>query len=240
MPECPAYAPPSVDFNATQSDLLSIFPGPMAVMVDVQLQASGHVAASDLQAKYNQIKDKISLAPMGSSPGGNYEVPSGPMTPADLDTQIANDKALLQSLQQEYCFYNARYAYALDKWLGYATSRDSSQSTLAATMLTTLKTLNIRVIFVIEFMNYVTQLRIPPAQGDAQSISTLNAEFNDTMGKLLAAKALLDKENSMVVTQKEMVRYTADKNSATMQTVLFWGAANVLALGAIGAVYTMM
>jgi len=107
-------------------------------------------------------------------------------------------------------------------------------------MLTTLKTLNVRVIYVIEFTNFVTQLRVPPAQGDASSIKALNDHFNAKIKELQAAKGLLDKENAAVVTQKEMVRYTADKNSATMQTVLFWGAANVLALGAIGAVYTMM
>jgi hypothetical protein len=240
MPDCPVYTAPSVDFNATQSDLLSIFKGQMAVMRDVQLQPSGHVSAADLQSKYNEIKDKISLTPMILSGSGTYQLPAGSMPNKDLDTKIYNDGLLLQSLQDEYCFYNSRYAYALDKFFQYATSNDSSQSNLAATMLSTTKTLNVRTTFIMEFMNYVTQLRIPPAQGDARSIDTLNTKFNTKIQELMSTKALLDKENAMVVTQKEMVRYTADKNSATMKTVLFWGAANVLALGAIGAVYTLM
>jgi hypothetical protein len=68
----------------------------------------------------------------------------------------------------------------------------------------------------------------------------LNSTFNDEYANLQAVQVQLSKGNAIVETQKEMVRYTATKNSATMSTVLFWGVANVIALGAIGAVYTMM
>jgi hypothetical protein len=231
---CPDYAPSNpADASDTRSKLLAIYASSstpnLAVMKDVTLDpVSGHVTTSDLSSRYGELTTVMTT-----------------LTPADngipaVQVQTARDTALQASLQAEYCFYYGRYKWALNRWLEHATNRNASQSTQAADMLGILKTLNIRVIFIIEFMNYVAQTRAASAEGDAASIAALNATFNDEYASLQAVQAQLNKQNAIVTTQKEMVRYTATKNSAAMSTVLFWGVANVIALGAIGAVYTMM
>jgi len=201
----------------------------MAVMRDVTLDpASGHVNTSDLASRYSQLSTVLKeLTPADNG------------TPA-VQVQIRRDADLRASLEAEYCFYYGRYQWTLTRWLELATNRNAYQSTQATDMLTVLKTLNIRVIFIIEFMNYVAQQRAMDAKGDTASIQALNTTFNNEYATLQAIQKKLNQENAIVTTQKEMVRYTATKNSATMSTVLFWGVANVIALGAIGAVYTMM
>jgi hypothetical protein len=201
-------------------------------MTDVpSLDSTGHIPVANLQARYATLKT-AGVFSNSMAPG---QLPTGA-----VETQIANDRKLMVSLEEEYCWYYSRYAYALKNWIGYATSRDSSQSSLATSALPTVQTLNMRCIFIVEFMNYVTQLRIPPAQQDATSVATTNAALNAKLQSLQQAKTLFDQNNAQVVTQREMVRYTAEKNSTTMMSVVMWGIANVVALGAIGAVYTMM
>jgi hypothetical protein len=51
---------------------------------------------------------------------------------------------------------------------------------------------------------------------------------------------MLKQDNAIVAVQREMVNYTATKNSATATSVIMWGLANVVALGAIGYVYAAM
>lgn len=229
---CPVYTPTSTKLGDINSDLLAIYSGPMAVMTDVaNTDSTGHIPVATLQARYATLKTAGIFS--------NAMAP-GQLATGALETQIANDRKLMVSLQEEYCWYYSRYAYALKNWIGYATSRDSSQSALAASTLPTVQTLNMRCIFIVEFMNYVTQLRIPPAQQDAASIATANASLNTKLQSLQQAKSLFDQNNAQVITQREMVRYTAEKNTSMMSSVVMWGAINVIALGAIGAVYTMM
>jgi len=231
---CPAYVPAnSLDAAGTRAGLLAIYASSsapnLAVMKDVTLDpVSGHVNTSDLASQYANLTNTLRT-----------------LTPADegipaVQVQIGRDADLRTSLEAEYCFYYGRYQWALTKWLEYATNRNAYMSSEASDMLSILKTLNIRVIFIIEFMNYVAQNRAMGAQGETASISALNTEFNREYASLQAVQEKLNKENAIVLTQREMVRYTATKNSATMSTVIFWGVANVIALGAIGAVYTMM
>ena len=234
---CPAYTPTNV--LAPTEELLAVYRSTatptatnpnLAVLSDNPVidPASGHVATSDLSNRYAAIQ--AVLPTLTTANNG---------TPA-VQQQIEKDAALMTSLRAEYCFYYGRYKWALEKWLAMATNRNASQVPETATLLGTLKTLNTRVIFIIEFMNYVAQTRATTAKDDAAAIAALNTTFNDEYASLQAVQTQLSKGNAIVETQKEMVRYTATKNSATMSTVLFWGVANVIALGAIGAVYTMM
>jgi predicted oxidoreductase (fatty acid repression mutant protein) len=47
----------------------------------------------------------------------------------------------------------------------------------------------------------------------------------------------LNKDNAIVTTQREMVRYTEEKNAYTANQIAVWTALNVVTLGAILFVY---
>jgi hypothetical protein len=48
---------------------------------------------------------------------------------------------------------------------------------------------------------------------------------------------MLQKENAIITTQREMVRFTEEKNNYTANQIAAWAAANVVAIGVIFYVY---
>jgi ABC-type transport system involved in Fe-S cluster assembly fused permease/ATPase subunit len=57
------------------------------------------------------------------------------------------------------------------------------------------------------------------------------------MSKLKATYEMLNSTDAVVTTQREMVRYTEEKNNYTTNQITVWTALNVLALGTIFYVY---
>jgi hypothetical protein len=78
------------------------------------------------------------------------------------------------------------------------------------------------------------------ATAEAATINSANADINAKLKKLQGTHALLKQDNAIVAVQREMVNYTATKNSAAATSVIMWAGANVLALAAIGYVYAAM
>jgi len=100
--------------------------------------------------------------------------------------------------------------------------------------------LNQRVNFILEMTNYLAQQRVPVATAEAATINSANADINEKLRKLQGTHAMLKQDNAIVAVQREMVNYTATKNSSAATSVIMWGLANVVALGAIGYVYAAM
>jgi hypothetical protein len=245
------YTPTSTDFSVVNTDLLAVYTAPSGytrVMKDnFTLDANtGHVPTAVLQSHYTTIQNAMSPPPMTTSAGNAYpQLPLGSMQVPQVTQQIENDRKLMAGIGDEYCFYYKRYAYALAQWIKFVASTNAGDNTNAALLLDTVKTLNARVIFIVEFMNYITQVRIPPvtadgAASDAASIKTLSASLDSKIQQLQETNRLLTAENAIVTTQKEMVRYTSDKNSSNAMTVGMWIAVNVVAVVAIGVGYTML
>ena len=229
MADCPQYNPGLATGQQLRDGLLATYSS--TVVSDVDLDATSHIPTSELSSKYSQLRSSGYLSP---------DLPQGLITKVTIEDQIKKDRELMKTLHAEFCHYYPRWSFALDKFISYATSREQTDIQQANDLLVILKTLNIRCIYVIELMNYVTELRIPPAQRDAASIRALNSGLNPKLQRLQVANKLFQDKKATVITQREMVRYTETKNAANMRTVMFWAGANVMALGAIGAVYTML
>jgi phosphate uptake regulator len=69
------------------------------------------------------------------------------------------------------------------------------------------------------------------------NIDAQNVDINKKLVQLQAGYDLLNKDDALLTTQKEMVRYTEEKNNFTNNRIAVWTALNVLALGAIFYVY---
>jgi hypothetical protein len=201
------------------------------VAEDPTLNADRHVPTAVLQAKYAALQA-----------AGHISAPlaSGLVRADTVEAGIVKDRAFVVALHAEFCFYYTRWVYALDQWISAVTGGSTQSSTDTSNMLDALNTLNKRCIFLIEFANYAAQQRIPRAQEDATSIATLNATLNTKLDSLRIANAKFDNDKATVITQQEMVRYTASKNAETARSMMFWGIGNVLALGAIGYMYAAM
>ena len=154
-----------------------------------------------------------------------------------MDALVAEDARVYQAAQNEYCYYEQRYRYALKRFLTLATSRSTADNTAAQGMIINAKMLNLRVNCILELINYMAQRRVDNVNTNKKAVNESNASINKKLVDLKAMYARLNKENAVVTTQREMVRYTEEKNNYTTNQFGVWVALNVLALGAIYYVY---
>jgi len=158
-------------------------------------------------------------------------------TVVDMDQYIQDDNELYQSMQFEYCHYNQRYMYALNQFLVLSTSRDSNDNPAAQDMLELSRKLNIRVNSVLEVMNALAQDRVTRVNSSKGDIDASNAEIRKGLARMGGMYQRLSSDNAIVTTQREMVRYTQEKNAYTSNQIAVWTALNVAALTAIFFVY---
>jgi len=237
MADCGTFTPPSTDPTAVKNALLDPYKNNVArptvkfnVAEDVTLDSDNHVPASALQSKFAALQSGGFLS---ATPA------SGLNSTTTVEDRIKKDREFVAALHAEFCFYYTRWVYALNQWITAATSSNAATASAQQTtdMLATLRTLNVRCIYMIEFSSYVAQQRIPPAQADASSIAALNEALNAKLISLTAANKRFSDDKAIVTTQREMVRYTASKNATTVSSIIFWVGTNVVALGLIGYMY---
>ena len=68
-------------------------------------------------------------------------------------------------------------------------------------------------------------------------MTAANGNLDAKLHRLQASYAKLNNNDALLETQKEMVRYTEEKNHYTHNRMIVWTALNILALGAIFYVY---
>lgn len=158
-------------------------------------------------------------------------------TETDMRKQVDNDIELYSKLQTEYCYYEQRYKYAFKKFLKLATGSNDSDNRVAQTMIQTAKRLNMRLNSVLEVMNYLAAARVPIIDELKSDINTKNGSINEKLERLRIGYDMLTRDNAIILAQKEMVRYTEEKNNYNTNLITAWAAANVIALGVIFYVY---
>jgi cellobiose phosphorylase len=231
MPKVPASAvcdPPAENYSET--DLMALFPKGVASDLLVPDATTGRIPVGQLQSHVNELQQRGILK---SRPTGG--VASNIQT--DMNALVQQDAALYSSLQEEYCYYEQRYRYGLKQFLKNATSRNTADNVKAQDMLGNTKQLNIRVNSVLEIMNYLAQARVDIVNQNKDATNYANKSINDKMSKLKATYEMLNRTDAVVTTQREMVRYTEEKNNYTTNQVTVWAALNILALGTIFYVY---
>ncbi len=231
---CP---PPKASY--TEGELLAVFPkGVMSESLAID-QQTGRVLPSQLAAYVSQLQEKedgpIPKHPEQHIAGDNSS--SSIVNEKIMEKVVASDASVFNNMKAEYCFYEQRYRYALKTFLQLATSRDTKDNPAAQRMLQHTKKLNMRLNSVLEVMNYLTQQRVGEANANKDSINKANIEINKALDKLQNTYTKLSKDNAILTTQKEMVRYTQEKNNYTTNQISLWAALNVLALGTIFYVY---
>jgi hypothetical protein len=155
----------------------------------------------------------------------------------DMDALMANDNKLYSNLQKEFCWYDSRYMYALNQFLQSATARQATDAKQANSFLQLTQTLNKRANCVLQVISYLSQSRVGNIMSSKKSIDTMNIDINTKLAELNKGYNILNTNDAILTTQKEMVRYTEEKNNYTNNRIVVWTALNILALGAIFYVY---
>jgi hypothetical protein len=220
--------PPKASYSS--AELMRLFTGGVASDALVPDASTGRVAVATLQAHVAALTAAGVIKARPTQQVGTEKE-------ADMMALVKQDADLYTNLQKEYCFYEQRYKFAFKQFLRLATSRIAADNRAAQAMLQNAKLLNIRLNGVLEVMNYMAAARVPVVESNKTDINARNKLINDRLDKLRKGYGMLSKDNAVILAQREMVRYTEEKNNFNSNQIALWAAANIVALGVIFYVY---
>ena len=157
------------------------------------------------------------------------------------DVFIQKQTAMIQNIQSEYCFYEARYKYALDKLFsavksGYMTNSPDIQKNIQSKLSIT-QTLNLR-------LNDLTQIINTISEDMLYTSNSLQEEITQYNDKIQKQRAKLDYQNNIITSseaatkiRKEMVKYTEEKANYSDNLLKLYSFLNIITLGLLVYVY---
>lgn len=155
----------------------------------------------------------------------------------DMDKLVEDDTRFFGSVRDEYCYYEARYSFALKRFLQLSTSLDNTQNDAAKQMLNISTQLNQKLNNLLEVISYITEYRVGLINSNKDAINDSNRGINDKLAQLKRQYGMLSKDNAVIETQKEMVRYTKEKNDNVLNQLQLFIVLNAFAIGAVFAIY---
>jgi hypothetical protein len=154
-----------------------------------------------------------------------------------IDDQIRMDAEFYNNVRREYCWYENRYSYLLKKYLKLLMSDNKDDIRLSQALNTSVTELNKRLQSLLELMNAVANER-------AQRVDTFrtrhvdgNTVINKNLDRLSGLKQKIGSDNLRLTTQREMQRYTEEKNKNLRLQITVFAVLNVVALGVVYSAY---
>ena len=226
----------------TNDELMALFHtgtrGGVADRVLIPDAATNRVSASAINAHIDSLRTGAEpVIPLPPTIMVSDGTPSGKTPETLMLERVAQDEAVYTRIKEEYCYYEARYKYSLEQFLRAATSGTATNNTAALAILETTKTLNLRLNTVLEVLSALAKERVGRTNELKTSIDTKNDSINSRREKLQANYDMFSKDDAIIRTQREMVRYTEEKTRYNTNQIGLWAAANVVALGVIFYVY---
>jgi hypothetical protein len=155
----------------------------------------------------------------------------------DFDKQMAADKQFYALVQNEYCFYEARYKAALTQFLNVVADSHGADTNSVASALNLTVDINKRLNSLLEILNYVSNDRAEKVNARSPMINAANEKLQEKIATLKKQQEFLQSSDVRIRTQEEMMRYSAEKSSAMNTQIMFFVALNVVAIGTILTVY---
>ena len=176
------------------------------------------------------------LIPPGT--GTTNENP-GTRTLPKPDEQQENDKAFMTRVQGEYCFYKTRYNALLTEFLADIRGKmiNEAFSGNAQVYLDKLIEINTRMNALVQLIKYIGDTRIANVNNLITTLNEQNTSLQNSINNLSNTGDVLNQNNTILHTRKEMVRYTKEKNNAIMNQVSLWASLNVVAIAIIFHLY---
>lgn len=154
-----------------------------------------------------------------------------------FDQQMVADKRFYSQVQAEYCFYEARYKTALAEFLSLVSAPTGSDNASVQGILKQTVALNQRLNSLLEIINYVGNDRAQKVNVRSPEIDKANTEIQAKIATLTEQKNFLQTSDVRENTQREMMRFSDEKNRAMRTQIMFFVALNVVALGTVLTVY---
>jgi hypothetical protein len=154
------------------------------------------------------------------------------------------DEDLLERLQKEWCYYRRRYDFAnktvLPSAMASAQGSGTSQSNALKTTINKIAILDARMNYIVAFMQAFSNITL------SDTTTKLLPQGNKTNAALESLAGNLDQDNQQLGTtklqldtNKQLVRFTEEKNRKKTMMIAFYSGLNVLAAGLVLYAYTL-
>jgi hypothetical protein len=148
---------------------------------------------------------------------------------------------LIQDLRLEYCFYESRYKYALEKVFNAIRNGDlSSTEDAKATVqryLEITKMLHRRLNDLTQITSSITENMVSSSVGIQSEIETYNKQIQAQRVQLEKQSKIINKGEAVTNIRKEMVKYTEEKAKYTDNLLTLYSFLNIVTLGLLVYIY---
>jgi hypothetical protein len=150
-------------------------------------------------------------------------------------------KALLVNLQDEYCFYDSRYKYSLQKLLTsiqqvYIENSTQNQQIMYNYLDSTRK-LNQRLNDLAQVSNGISNDMLKTATTLKSQISSFNKNIKEKQQKLEKQNKTLSSQEAIEKLNREQVKFTEEKARYTNNLLKTYSFLNIVALGLLVYIY---
>jgi len=218
--------------SITDSELQQTFPGllPATPNGDSDRDSTGLLTPNAIKAIIASLKGS------GIIPTTNKDAkPQG----------TSKQTALLNTIKSEYCFYDSRYKYALEKIFSEVqqgqltntptTSANTSSSTKKYIALA--QALNRRLNDLIQIVNALTEDMMSTSMSIDTEMSNMSQTMQDQKKKLEQQNKTISSNEAAMKIRKEMVKYSEEKARHTDNLLKLYSFLNVVALGLLVYIY---
>jgi methyl-accepting chemotaxis protein len=157
------------------------------------------------------------------------------------DVFVEKQTAMIQNIQSEYCFYEARYKYALDKLFsavksGYLTNSPDTQKRIQS-ILSITQTLNLRLNDLTQIINTISEDMLYTSNSLQEEIKKYNEQIQQQRTKLDYQNSIISSSEAATKIRKEMVKYTEEKAKYSDNLLKLYSFLNIVTLGLLVYVY---
>lgn len=170
-------------------------------------------------------------------------IPILPQNPTENDTAVFTNKqkALLLTIHDEYCFYDSRYKYALEKLLtniqkAYESGSTENKSVIDSYLEATQK-LNQRLNDLSQVANAISEDMMKTNTRMHSEIAKFHKDISKKHQALKEHNKILSSQEATVKLNKEMVKFTEEKARYTNNLLKTYSFLNIVALGLLVYVY---
>jgi len=167
-------------------------------------------------------------------------IPTTPINPGtglpDTTAMATQDSNLQSKIQAEYCYLEQRYLYSLSQFLRLATSGNNNDVSAAQAMLNISKTLNLKINCLLSVASTLAASRAVSTNALQGSIASSNSSITETTKQINDQYKFLSRDNAVLETQKELIKYSKEKNDQVTNQIALFTIMNAFAIGAIFAI----
>lgn len=161
--------------------------------------------------------------------------------PSNNELYKKKKQELLDNIKSEYCFYDSRYKYALDKLFSLINqsynNKTSESSSSVQQYLSYTQSLNQRLNDLTQIVNGITDLMLSTTNTLESEMKDIDRQLKEQKDKLAEQNRILSSNQAVTQLNKQMVKFTEQKGKYSNNLLGLYSFLNIVALGLLVYVY---